>query len=80
MLSADRHAAQDGARWFVECKKPSWLAPNNACSVHSGVGLSRLHTPEQPAPIDAVKRSAKTVALSELQAANAPGKLLAAIA
>ena len=44
------------------------------------VANGRLHTPEQPAPIDAVKRSAKTVALSELQAANAPGKLLAAIA
>ena len=39
-----------------------------------------VHPPVHPAPIDAVKRSAKTVALSELQAANAPGKLLAAIA
>ena len=34
------------------------------------VANGRLHTPEQPAPIDAVKRSAKTVALSELQAAQ----------
>eukprot|EP01050_Picozoa_sp_SAG11_P014623 SAG11_NODE_1821_length_4207_cov_5.812074_2_plen_53_part_00 len=51
----------------------------NATIIHFTT-YDRLHTLAHPGPIDAVKRSAKTLALSELQAANAPGKLLASIA